>query len=707
MLLQQAATPDLYSRNGFRLLELPADARPRDVDRRKLVVEMAFNNGLDIPSGPGRCLPLDPSPDTLAVRDAALRLGDAEKRLVDEFFWFWPGTGGQAAQDAALVALRDGRDREAERLWLEQESESVDGEVSTHNLAVFYHLRALEGELGLLGEGPGSKSQNGLPKLWNKAFRRWAALAVQEGFWKRVNDRIRELQDPRLTLETGDQMRSALPVTLVAISAQVALRALQVGCPDTAGRMVEVIGRSGFAPDAVTAGLRQAVEPVRERIKALCRTAERAAERDPIHADEACLHLLRDAEPLLSGLRLLLPEGDPTRDLAHDDVASQMLTCQVAYAKKTRDWAKSVTLLERASALAVGERVRRSLRENLETVRTNAETNDEFCGVGYFELPAPLFERLEQAHAMAERHDHDAAVAVLRELLEGRGGVGVAPEHLVHVQKALAYCLGCRAVRRLNEAARQRTDDLPSVVRRIVARSRQIDPVTSVCAKAGTIPPGMQCHCMADGHLISGRYMTFTFRDVPMLVCGSCADEMKREQDQQQQGVRDAIAKATLDYVVAADLDPTNQFVQRQITTCRKLCTDFSLPFPSLASARKEVFKGKPASRAARVAPPDAPIPAAPAAATSTAAGTPASTPAQPPWQPFALWSLGLGLASLLFGAFAGIPAVIAGHRALVLIRRSPGASRGKALAGIGLALGYFSLLVAVIPLLSLLSGSK
>ena len=56
-MLRESATPDLYYRNGFRVLELPVDATPKDVNRRKQMVEMAATNGVPLPPGTGRCFP--------------------------------------------------------------------------------------------------------------------------------------------------------------------------------------------------------------------------------------------------------------------------------------------------------------------------------------------------------------------------------------------------------------------------------------------------------------------------------------------------------------------------------------------------------------------------------------------------------------------------------------------------------------------------
>lgn len=64
---------------------------------------------------------------------------------------------------------------------------------------------------------------------------------------------------------------------------------------------------------------------------------------------------------------------------------------------------------------------------------------------------------------------------------------------------------------------------------------------------------------------------------------------------------------------------------------------------------------------------------------------------------PLAAWSLGLGIASLLlFGAIAGIPAIICGHMARTRIRMQPAKYCGWGMATAGLITGYLSIALSI-----------
>lgn len=675
-LLRESATPELYYRNGFRVLELPVDASTKDVNRRRQMVEMAATNGVPLPPGPGRSFPLDPAPDEFTVRDAVQRLGDPERRLVDEFFWFWPHEQGRSKSDQGLQHLAQGDHERASEIWSQQEANQSVSHVSTHNLAVLHHLLALQWENHARSNKVNGDEQKNIEQLWNRAFRRWQKLLDEEGFWSRLTARVREFADPRLTAGTVRRLRAALPAALLSINARLALNAVEQGKTDSAARLVGVIRKSGFPEDAIKDGLRQAVEPVRSRIKALCKAAENAAESDPVHADKACRSLLADATPLLGGLDCLLPAGDPTRDVAHDDVAEQALRCQVAFAKKTHNWRVSVELLESAAIVAASDSVSKKLKENLETVRKNSEDNDDFCGDGYFDLPAPVLDEMEAARRQADAHDFDGAVSRLEKLRAGAGGTTLEMAHVSLVDKALAYCLGFRGVRRLNETA-QTNNEVPPTIMRIVERAKEglVDNISFGCAKIGNIIPGMTCHCMACGGGIYNQYMTFSFRDVPMLVCGTCADNIRSEQDSGKTRLRDAVKKSSDDFLRAGRLDPSNKFVQKQIEQARELCATVGVPFPSAPKEKK------------------------PKVSKSSAAAPPAATAVQATGVcRAAKWSLGLGIAALWpCGLFAAIPAVICGHKALKQIAESGGSLRGQGRAKTGLVLGYLSIALFII----------
>jgi hypothetical protein len=381
-----AAKPDLFRKNAFRVTGLPVEATAGDVARQSDRLRMAekYGGGNRLPSA----LPLTPPPDADQVREAVDRLRDPERRLVDEFFWFWPNKLGGSKDDEALSALRRGEEDHAVAAWQRQESSQSISNVSMHNLAVLMHTKALDLEFQKDGAPIDVRKR---AELWESAYKRWRVLLDDEGFWSRLTARIRDIDDPRLTTGTARRMKSSLPLALLMIHAQLVVRSAEAGNAGDAQWHLGVMKGAGFGDAVVQDALRQAVDPLRDRIKTSCQAADKETDPHPERGAEVAEQLLAQTGPLLAALDRVLPAGDPLRDGMHDEVAIIGLRCQIAFGNKTQNWKKSVALLEMILPIAVGAPARARIQENLQIVRANREFNlcffcsdnngDEKCGV--------------------------------------------------------------------------------------------------------------------------------------------------------------------------------------------------------------------------------------------------------------------------------------------------------------------------------------
>jgi len=375
-ILVAAAQPDLFRKNSFRITGLPVEATAGDIARQveKARLSEKYGGGSHRPIP----LPLNPPPDAGQLREAIDRLRDPERRLIDEFFWFWPHKLGGSRDDAALTALSRGANDEAESIWKRQENAQSVSNVSMHNLAVLMHARALDLHYQN-GAGPAMVPEQ--LKLWTAAYRRWKQLLDDEGFWSRLTARIRDLDDPRLTTGTSRRMRTSLPLALLMINAQLAVKAAEAGKTDLAKQHLGIMKASGFPDDVVQEALRRAVDPIRQRIKLLCQAADKETDVHLERGDTVMTRLLAETKALLAVLDLVLPASSPARDSSHDEVALVALRCQIGFGNKTKNWKKSVELLEQALPIAVSKSARERIEDNLRIVRENNEYGTcFFCG---------------------------------------------------------------------------------------------------------------------------------------------------------------------------------------------------------------------------------------------------------------------------------------------------------------------------------------
>ena len=351
----------LYEKNAFRITGLNVDVPLREVAKEAEKLEMA--NKLGLAHVHSTVFPPRVAPDAAAIRAAFQALKDPEQRLMHEFFWFWP-LARSSNEDGALSALREHSYDRAVSIWKESENKDGSG-VTTHNLAVYYHLAALEDELATAGATP----KNDIS--WRTSYQYWGKLLNRHAYWDRVVVRIKEIADPRLTIDSAERIWSSLSTSLLTINARLAVAAAERADFEEAGRQRRLMCDSSLGLQQATDALRRALVPVKGEIGRLCSTAETEAIANPKGADSAVRRLFNDKKRLLQAFNYLLGLGDPMRDAAFDLVAQTGRTCLVAYTNETENWSIAQMLFEECLALAEGNALRARLEEYLEIIVGN------------------------------------------------------------------------------------------------------------------------------------------------------------------------------------------------------------------------------------------------------------------------------------------------------------------------------------------------
>ena len=615
-LLTDAAQPNLYQVNAFRVLELHAECNLAEAAKRQKMLEIAAKTGAPTPPGSGRAMPLATLPDNFSITAAIQRLQDPFSRLIDEFFWFWPSQPGNVANDPALQSLRNGDVQSAVDQWGAQ---PLSDSAAVHNLAVLYHIMAMDLESLGAERTLTDVEKNNLNLFWRQSFRRWSTLINSDSFWHRLEERIRSFGDTRLRPEAVGDLRRGTTQLLLMINARLAVAAADRGDYNTTQRHTKVMNDSGFEKSAILNVLTAAVDSLRDRLKTYVSNAKKESETDPIHANRTAERLINLATPVLSAIDQLLPVDAPAREASHDEVALGALECLIPYGNKTEDWKGALLLTNRIRPLVMSTSGRQRMEENIKTLEENAKSGNDWCGSGYFDLPAELFTPLEQAHDLARQKSWDAALRILNDL--SARPVTAGQRRLIN--KPIAYCLNMRC----NEQLKAGLDDFtatPTVIVNIMQRVENKDWRFGLTAAALSTNDEQgaarrnQLYCMDCGSPVM-EWITFTYKELRFLICRNCSARDDNERSQRKQRFSTKLAGIATDMLKARDLDPENKTVTENLDELRKIASDLSLSIPGLTG-------GTPARQPTSTPPPPrTTTPAAPRATTPLA--RPTTTP--------------------------------------------------------------------------------
>ena len=363
-----ACTPTVYRHNAFRLTGLPVDANTRQLKRRIDDLKAAEEID-DADDEHTHAFALDPPPSTDQIREAAQRLGDPERRIIEEFFWFWPSEWGHGTKDPAIAALVNGDKDTAFELWSAALSDDhcPATVVAKHNLAVMYHLVALDSEHIALSSDLEPAQLATVDKHWRTSFKWWEELADDETFWSIVTDRIRMLDDPRLTTGFARRMRTTLPEAMDKINALLALAFIERGKHDLAMNHVTYMIETNQGQDDVAATMAMVTEPLINRLKTATSHAESAANQTPKTANAAATNLLQVAKEPVTILRKFLPDKDPQLTDICDAIANACLHCHRAYVRASPDephtWDSALAVLKSVKTYASSDELTSEIDE--------------------------------------------------------------------------------------------------------------------------------------------------------------------------------------------------------------------------------------------------------------------------------------------------------------------------------------------------------
>lgn len=384
-------SPLLYRQNPYQLLGLTVDSTPREIRRRKedIQTEIAighYTNEFSILSYGGKV-------DEQAIADAFMVLENPSKSFFAGLFWFWPLTKGDSKQDEAMKAVlskTDGGRDHARRIWhamLEQGERTKN--VATHNLAVLYHIEALESELYRTAIVTQSSSvglqKNGdvishwhllldveLNRYWEESIKLWNQIAEDDGFWEILLNRVHESEDPRLNSELVHRLRKVFPMGFDRVNAELAEIYAKAGKHDDTKRHVRYMQMSHQGIDDVESTVQPLVRQIQQRVSAILDKALEQSKGTVYLSPKIVARVLQDTkDPLATAHTMLDTDDSVLRDLV-DSVVTVCSGIIVRYGNAIKTWSVCVEYMDKLMQLPSSPEVKERLRQNREVAKSNA-----------------------------------------------------------------------------------------------------------------------------------------------------------------------------------------------------------------------------------------------------------------------------------------------------------------------------------------------
>lgn len=363
--LLEAANLNIYRENPFRITGLPVDATAKEIarhaDKLKQMEELGYGGKANTAA-----FALDPSPTIDQIREAMQRLKEPERRLVDEFFWFWPKTFGESANDPAIQALCAGDMAKAYEIWETEEGAPATGFIANHNIAVMLHLVALDWTLYQINAEVDLAREEKIRGYWKDSFKRWEKIPSDDRLWDAVKTRIRSVGDPRLTTGFARRFADTLPAALDKINAEAGLKFAEQGRLEWARTHIQFMRETHQGLDDVAKTAELVLAPLRKRVTQHIKTARETTKKEPKKGGEAAKLLVDECSRLHFLYELFHSKDAHQKTELFDEVAAASVECVVDYQKSTDDNRLFVEVLRATMALATAVELRERIQRNLE-----------------------------------------------------------------------------------------------------------------------------------------------------------------------------------------------------------------------------------------------------------------------------------------------------------------------------------------------------
>ena len=563
--ISQFDNGSIYAANAFRLLQLPITATDRDITKRKQIIEISQKTQVPVPDGPCKIYPIVNNGNQLDLNNLVDSLRDPVRRFYQEFFWFWPisDNEGQPAPDLHIQTASN--TNKTVKIFSIDNYDPRTSAINLHNLAIFNHFCAVN--------NPESKSRTEISDFWQEAYKYWKDLAVLSDFWSLLSNRIREVNDPRLSDAHVTTLRNSALSILGFSNAQQAVRLIENDDIQGSQELLQLIpsNRRNLPRKNI---LKLATTTNRERLLAVESGVKRVSKDDPAHCDDEIESLITESVEELKVFSTLFSNTSTEFQTLRDGLIDTVFDALDTFFIKTEDYHRCIDLVKKIKQIPTNSKITEEIIARLEKYTDFGDNRQFWHCKNYFNngVPQELFNRLEEAREIYDRQDYEVTIKTLDQIVVDYQS---QPELLRKaIYPPLALTLNQQAVALQNKGAAFFVTPT-SVIEAIIKNVRMnnnlcLDTLYRIKHESLRYYNG-PLFCMSCLSVIFGTYYTGEIDDVPYLTCEKCEMRSREEIKKNKRKARSLLNECK-DLLLRANLiQPENKLVKKNLGIIRKI----------------------------------------------------------------------------------------------------------------------------------------
>ena len=562
------AKTDLSTKNAFRLLGLSPHASLRDIKRKQKIITLSENLQFQ---------PKDKSISSQeALREAVITVQDPIQRLLHRIFWVWAEDEKIPADEEKGIIPLD-YFQTSKNYWEGKISISQSSIVALHNLAVIYQSIFLEYyQMGLKFKTKAKDSRE-IESYCEKSLYYWEEVATSHNFWQKVFEWAASENDPRLSLEFLQHLKSQFLPFLITIFLDSIWGLYKNGHETKALIIIEKLKQTSFIQKYQAQAFNFFYRRIEEEMRLLiCDSKVQVGNQKPATLYGIIHQNVMQMELLLNFAQALAYEDPKKISSLKDDAAIHFLDQLEKMHHKQEYLFVTTKLLEEIAIFPDSMHLIKKTDELDKALLGEHSLGNYWFTETYFELGDSMVTALENARNLFLQRDFTGAVAALGAITDDQ--LAKDEDEIATVNQALSVALNALGMEWMDNVFKEIIK--PTLLQENLRRRRSPLNIYSI-------------YCVNCGAHFHDKYYTIQVDGKPYQICKSCFDKNQYELREMHSKVGELFFRIKAILLRAVELNSNNMVVKKNLDNLYEISNKMDINIESENYQTPERLKKK------------------------------------------------------------------------------------------------------------------